>query len=322
MSNRTLEAETRLYKTHREMFLQDLVDNVTHNKHMYVTVGQACPCGCLFCRNAQFKSELKIQNPERLIKVIKEYDQYFRTITIGGGEPLLYLDLLRLLGPYLRLKSGRPNIITCGLRDKFLENEELIYLNFRKIYLTRLKANDEENQLAFNTNTAILSASDIMGLKKELRRDIEFAVTCFKNGGVDSSEELLEFVEWASSLGISKLLFNDLQRDVTALEFWEKRQIEDVVFEESISELKRRGFTQISEIVFSGGYTISSFEGDYYAANSQQKMNIGFKKYHYDISETKDLWQTAKTRAQDFSLMPNGDLFSDWTNRTHVPHSF
>jgi hypothetical protein len=244
-----------------------------------------------------------------LCKTLSEYSPYIHSVVFGGGEPLLYADEIYSIMRNSNILDENTNayIITNGSRELFLREIGNCRLcrGLSGIMLSRHHYDDKVNAQIFG-NTSLLTQQDIgdelCGL---LRGKMEFAITCLK-GYIDSVDEICNFVNWGISIGVEKFLFNDLQKDVTDLDYWSSNQIDANVFSDSEKMLILQGFHIDISVCYTAGYDIRTYtRGD---------VRIGFKRYHKSKEETIQKWKTANRYTYDLSIMPNGEIFSDWTN--------
>lgn len=305
-------------------------DGRTYRVHAYVTYNKACPCHCSFCRNEQFSEDVKSSNICNMRTALKKFSPYIHTITFGGGEPLIFLDeLLSTIekvyfdpfGVYKVLSCPKMYMVTSGLRKQFLENKERIFNYFDRIYLTRQRRSDKQNQKAFNTATPILKTSDLWHLGYDITKKIEVVSTCYK-GGLETAKEIISLIKWTAYIGSETIIFNDLQYDVTNEKYYQEHQISDDVFESVIKTLKGLGFTEKISVCFSGGYNVRMFKGLLKVRGKKNRLrewsgwyiNVGFKQYHKPGTTLK-IWQESYKRTFDLSIMPNGEVFTDWANK-------
>lgn len=283
----------------------------TKRIHAYVTFGSNCNSNCGFCRNQLFSDEMMMDNYEKVCKTLSKYSPYIHTMVFGGGEPLLYADKL-----YAAITNSRivdydtqTYIITNGFRTPFLREiaDCRLCRHLNGIMLSRHHYDDNKNAEVFG-NSRLVTTQD---LRKELcytlRGKMEFVTTCLK-GYIDSPKEIIKFIEWGKKLEIQKFLFNNLQKDVTVSDFFVNNQIDSNVFDECEKLLLKKGYELDISVCYTAGYDITTYtKGD---------IRVGFKRYHQSRKETIKKWKESKRYTYDLSVMPNGDIFSDWTN-TH-----
>ncbi len=302
----------RFGKPRFKRFTRDKL-NRTKRIHAYVTFGSNCNSNCKFCRNRQFSQDIMQDNYVQLCRTIKKYSPYIHTIIFGGGEPLLYADKLYdiITDPRILDYDINSYIITNGSRKLFFHEVESCKLcrNLSGIMLSRHHYDDSKNAEVFG-NSNLLTTRDIKEeLCRTLKSKMEFATTCFK-GYIDTPKEILKFIEWGKRLRIEKFLFNDLQKDVTAPEYWEEYQIDSNVFSDCEKVLVSKGYDVGISVCYTAGYDIKTYtKGD---------IRVGFKRYHQSRKETVEKWKKSKRYTYDLSIMPNGEIFTDWTNKHKI----
>jgi pyruvate-formate lyase-activating enzyme len=285
----------------------------TKRVHAYVTFGSKCNSKCSFCRNQQFSNEIMKDNHKELHKTLKKYSPDIHSMVFGGGEPLLYAhEIFDIITNSRILDSNvKSYIITNGSQKLFLEEIESCWLcrHLNGIMLSRHHYYDLKNAEIFG-NKSLLTSHDIDNkLCSKLKGKMEFATTCLK-GYIDSAQEIINFIRWGISVDIEKFLFNDLQKDVTAVDYWDKHQIDSNVFDDCAKTLISYGFKFGISVCYTAGYDITTYtKGD---------IRVGFKRYHQSKEETAAKWKRSKKYTYDLSIMPNGDIFSDWTNENKI----
>lgn len=281
--------------------------------NMYVTTTERCPNHCAFCRNDNMEFGKK--------KIFRDFrDNYYKvapsihSVTFGGGEPLLRPDILDEVVFDAESRPMKRFVVTSGPRNSFLQNQEILD-GLDGIYLSRQKADDNENQKAFGGKTRLVELADLGRFDLD-RRKITACVTAHKDGGVASAEEMLDFIRQMQGVGINNVMFNNLQREVSGAAYYDKNNVPDEAFEavkKVFSAETYKGHSvweQKTPVVFSGGYTISTLKNDW--------GSIAFKLYHKSKEETARAWAEANRRTYDFSMSPNGDLFQGFTNEKKV----
>ena len=285
----------------------------TKRVQAYVTFGSNCNSQCGFCRNKSFSGELMKDNYTQLSETLEKYSPYIHTIVFGGGEPLLYADeLYELMSNNSVLYNDMNSyIITNGSRELFFRKLESCKFckKLSGVMLSRHHYDDSKNSEVFR-NSHLLTEYDIENeLCSALRNKLEFVTTCSK-GYIDSVNEILNFIEWGKMLGINKFLFNDLQKDVTALKYWNENQIDTSVFIDSEDKLIFQGYNVDIFVCFTAGYDITTY--------SKGDIRVGFKRYHQSLKETIEKWKNSIKYTFDLSIMPNGEIFTDWTNQHKI----
>ena len=292
--------------------------------NLYVTGITACPCKCKFCRNSEISSTCSQFNTEAFKRMYQKYGDLIRNVTFGGGEPLLYFHKVYELLKKRELYAKNRAIITSGIRNKFLEiasefrddclpdgtpydNSLKMASAFSTIYLSRHHANNKLNQLSFGTKEPLLNRQDILLLPNMLVNRMVVATTCYKNGGVSTVEELHDMIQWTHYVNIPAIIFNDFQKSMTDEEFYKDNQVDDDLFDNTVARLTElaNDFHLVNKIVFSGGYTITTYSSE------KLRIRVGFKKYHKTREETLKEWENTPKRTYDITMEPDGTVYLD-----------
>lgn len=304
----------------------------TVQKHLYVTYGSACQCDCSFCRNHCFEKE-KMKDSDQLNKALIESEDYFRNITFGGGEPLIYIDeIMDVIHEIIYKEEQEKGIdewedelnftlVTNGYRRLFLKkigNRCPYCKKFRQIILSRHHYDDQKNEEIFRTKKRLLDTEDLEDLCEGIKRKMLLSCLC-QRGGIDSIEELMFFISWAKGVGINNIMFSNFQEEVTEQEELCKQLPKDF-FQEAQFVLEHfLQFEKESQIVFSAGYVITTYKLEidapefvrFMLQDEYPTIKISFKEY-LSVAEIKKLWDRATRRTYNYSAMPDGTLYQDW----------
>lgn len=300
----------RLGKPRVKRFERDYCGR-TKRVHAYVTFGSKCNSACGFCRNKVFDKDTMDDDFAAVYKSVKKYYPYIHSVTFGGGEPLLYASEIYKTVSDLYDSNINAYIVTNGTRKLFLDAFESCGFcrHLSGILISRHHYDDKKNAEIFHNNH-LLSSRDIDDeICSRLKSKIEFAITCFK-GGIDSPKKIINYIKWGISIGIHKFLFNDLQKDVTDEEYWDKNQIKSNVFDDVIPTLLDNDFKEGASVCYTAGYDIITF--------TDGLIRVGFKRYHQSKNETIEKWNNSNKFTYDLSIMPNGSVFSDWSNANKI----
>lgn len=304
------------------------LDGRVEQKHLYVTYDSYCQCNCQCCRNKCF-DEASMQGKRYLLdEALKQNFNQFRHIIFGGGEPLYKIgkivDLVCDLsnanimepakGPGDDSNVTYYGIATNGARDIFLREINyhcIICRRFQTIILSRYHYDDDINRSIFHPKNGeeLLTSEDLGGLCQNLRTEkLQLSCLCQK-GGVNTLKDVIKYIKWAESLGITNVMFSNFQDDVTPEKARENLSCEPDLFEKAMQELWQRGFDDDDPIIFSAGYRLTTFHG---SINSSRTMKVSFREFIPE-NQLREEWKYARRRTYNFSAMPNGDLFSDWS---------
>lgn len=304
--------------------------NRTHQVHMYVTLGNKCMNRCSFCRNGHVIGQSSKPDFEKIEANLKSISPYVRNLTLGGGEPLLYDEILNEMDPKA-FASRKLYMVTSGPRDLFLERFEGMTngkignrspdywsdpsgLLYDGIYLSRHQIDDHANAAVFG-NSDLLRKADLRELPGFVRSKIVLFATCFKNGGLETPGQIVNYVANLRTCGLSKVTFNNLHLQSTDSEYYLKHQVDDDLFDKARAKLAKR-FTLRSEeeFIYSGGCKIT-------ICNYQTKhggVSVGFKQYFTSTKDLKNAWLDAKRRTFDLSMMPDGQVYCDLVGKQRI----
>ena len=304
------------------------LDGKVEQKHLYVTYDSYCPCNCECCRNRSFTEESMQGKRYLLDDVLKENFNQFRHIIFGGGEPLYKIvKIINVISDIHFANIMEPakgpgddsnvtyfGIVTNGVRDLFLTEINyhcIICRRFQTIILSRYHYDDDVNTRIFHPRKGLelLTTKDLDGLCQSIKQDkLQLSCLCQK-GGVNTLEDVLEYIKWAEKLGITNVMFSNFQDDVTPERARANLSCAPDLFERAMQELWQRGFDDEDPIIFSAGFQLTTFQG---SINSSREMKVSFKEFIPE-NQLREEWKYARRRTYNYSVMPNGDLFSDWS---------
>lgn len=337
----------------------------TEQKQLYVTYDGYCQCNCQCCRNKSFSDEEMMGKRYILDEVLKKNYNQFRHIVFGGGEPLYKIDKIWRLITELDMRNEMEvsgfdddyedddnvtyySIVTNGARELFLEELDhncSTCRKFQTIILSRYHYDDEINTRIFHPKKGeeLLTSEDLEEMCHSMKKKFQLSCLCQK-GGINSLEDVIEYIQWAAKLGITNVMFSNFQDDVTPVLAKDNLSCDPRLFQKAMKELSERGFEADRPIVFSAGFRLVTFngiietrkevEGTFIPPELQlvmsligmgdmvpsvkaeatvgRKMTVSFKEFIPEDLLRAD-WRKAKRRTYNYSAMPNGDLFSDWS---------
>lgn len=281
----------------------------TFQKNLYLELSRDCNGDCKFCRNHFFEN--KPYNLEKMINTINENKISFSNINIGGGEPTLrHADLEKLIeSTKLYNQANNVSIVSNGSKD---------YEFYRYLYYEYgIKTNISRHSFDDKINANILGIDNSKILNGEILEEIpslSFSCTCIK-GGIDSLDKIIDYINYAFDIGVNNILFCNLQ-DTASVEnttnLDRSLSIDENIFIETIEFLQRQNYTFKYPIISTGGYKLYILK--------KGLSTISFKQY-ISKEDLLNLWPTAIKRTYDFSLSPDGNLYSDWSETTENDYS-
>lgn len=271
----------------------------TFKKNLYLELGRKCNAKCSFCRNdCMAKSKYKFKDiMNNLRNIIDSIDNIF----IGGGEPTINKkDLQKLLYAY-----RRRNIYTVSNGTATLD----FYKDLESsIYISRHHFDDNINADIFGINKKkILSMEDLSQLD-----NLTLTCTCI-NGGIDSVDKIIGYLQEADLCGIRNIVFSNLHDDASVSTFdssYKNLNVKKGLFDEAIALLKLQGFDYNYPVISSGGYKM------YMLKNNLSRLRIAFKQY-LSKEELENLWPSAVKRTFDLSMAPDGSIYENWAQDGH-----
>lgn len=271
---------------------------------LYLELGRTCNAHCFFCRN-QFLEPCQYDR-EAIIEGLNYLNNYrISSIVIGGGEPTLMKEELKLIFPKSR-DNYKHYISTNGICDlqSLLEIGDHYNIN-----LSRHAIEDEENNKIFGKNT--IGIEEIRYLfDAKYSRNSTLVATCIK-GGLDTVESLDKYIELSDYVNANRVLFQTLHEDLNCKETIE-RKIDERIFYEVIKKLKEEGYHGGEIPIYStGNYKMILLK------SPDKNKTIAFK-FYITQNELEKEWYHAAKRTFDLSMAPNGDIYENW-NQTSEP---
>ena len=165
---------------------------------LYVVLTRRCNVDCKFCEYHNGTSEIDVKKKKNTLNWLLSFCN-ITTIHFTGGEPTLEIDKLKQLCKIIK-QSDRlitTSVNTNGTRLKELENIK----ELDNIALSRHAVDDTENREIFRSNL-LPTAEDIRNFKD--KHKLHLSCNLIK-GYIDSEEKILQYLEFASTLGINDI---------------------------------------------------------------------------------------------------------------------
>lgn len=275
---------------------------MTFRTNLYLELSRSCNAKCEFCRNAYYCDNdydlEKIKNS--LCSVSPKID----SVVIGGGEPTLKLnDIKEILEDCRIITNYNDLYLFTNGTHKYIDDELSRYkFNYN---VSRHAVSDDDNARIFGIDKKkIMSTQE---LKDFIDRTVNttLAATCFK-GALDTKEKIIEYINYAISLGCKSILLSDLiVMEDSLLNNKENYNIniDSNVFDDVVDYLMLIGFRKSIPIYATGGYVLTMLKKD--------GINISFKHY-ISKKELEENWPSATKRTFDLSIDPSGNLYENW----------
>lgn len=163
---------------------------------LYIVMTRQCNVNCRFCEYHCGKSEIDIERFRCAFNyLVSKYE--ISHIHFTGGEPTLEIDKLKKILDIIKSKDRliETSVNTNGTKLKELENIE----NLDNIALSRHAISDIENQEIFRSKL-VPTVDEIKEFKD--KQKIHLSCNLIK-GHIDNSDKIVEYLEFASELGIN-----------------------------------------------------------------------------------------------------------------------
>ena len=243
-------------------------------------------------------------------------------------------------------------LVTNGERNKFLRLIEDNCSNckmFENYIISRYHYDDNKNESVFRTRGTLMTKEDLESLCETLKRKIQLSCLCQK-GGIETVEDAKKYIEFGMEVGITNVMFSNFQDDVTVQEA-KKLACKDGFIDDLKSLIESLGFEKEGEsIVFSAGFKLTTYKGHVIkqtetklqpkinpfirlfmrligvrmpipnvtmTEEEESEMRISFREF-ISKEELQSEWDKSKRRTYNYSIMPNGTMYKDWSCREEV----
>lgn len=206
---------------------------------LYIVLTRKCNAQCKFCEYNKGESNIDLK---LLSDIIKKLDKQctISTVHFTGGEPTIELDKLKEILKIIKNTNGLiiTSVNTNGIRLNELEGIE----ELDNISLSRHAISDVDNQNIFGTNT-VPTYAEISNFND--KHKLHLSCNLIK-GYIDSESKVLDYLEFASKLGINDVGLVGL---MPVNEFCKNNFIsaESLNIRESDRLIKNRYFRNINE---------------------------------------------------------------------------
>lgn len=215
---------------------------------------------------------------------------------------------------------------TNGSKKLLLELNDVCHNcdKFDRIILSRYHYDDWLNDALFRANGSLMTTYHIDSLCDVLKRKLQLSCLC-QRGGIETVDDMEQFVVWAQNIGINDVMFSNYQSDITPDAA--KTETDELFKKAKKMFVNKHDFDKTNEIVFSAGYKIEVFEKSDLLAliampfeffmGEEKKFIVSFREFSNGGLQSEE-WNRAKKRTYNYSIMPNGEMFSDWSCKNEI----
>ena len=180
---------------------------------LYVNLTDICNGSCPFCINPAVGHGANTVDPLLFRDVLSQIRAYVYGVSITGGEPFLFPALANEVIGIVHEVCGisvEKDIVTNGTNfNDVMSDLDLRHLD--SVHLSRHMITDADNDKIFGFTTA--RARDISEVLMKMDDPALIVLNCvMMSGGVDSTERMSDFLEFASELGVRNVSFIGLSR--------------------------------------------------------------------------------------------------------------
>lgn len=266
-----------------------------------------CNANCEFCINKNnIIPKLEIDNLlYSLDKLLSSIIKFKPTISITGGEPTLYPDIILDIIKVCKLYGVRIFLITNG-SGLLKETKNGVYLLERLLDDVSL-INISHSHHNYIKNSRIMksdilpddkSMKDIFDIAKHSATKVRLS-SLFIKEGINSLNMAMEYCDWAINLGCKYIVFRDLQKPQNTQNI-EKYIIDNVIPMENIWQELNNNSELNKSILIDKKYFDSR-------VIKYKNAEVRFQKFIND--------ELLNNEIKEFVLYPNGKLLNGWNRQ-------
>lgn len=165
---------------------------------LYIVTTKNCNAHCKFCEYTHGKSDIDIEKFSNMLDKLLSICE-ITNVHFTGGEPTTEIDKVKAL---LKIIKGKDKLITTSINTNGYKLNLLDGIEeLDNIALSRHAISDEENYAIFGCKD-IPSIKDIKNFKDKSK--LHMSCNLIK-GCIDSNEKIIEYLEFASKLGVNDI---------------------------------------------------------------------------------------------------------------------
>ncbi|PRR84485.1 radical SAM protein [Clostridium vincentii] len=304
-------------------FQKELAKKISFTPYIY----NNCSANCRFCSE-------KLERTSGQAKDFKLSEKYFKKLrlilsklkenriflSVSGIEPLESLDFLKeVLQVFKNWEEdgGRieEKVIYSNLSAGTYNLGKIIDIikdyNISRIETSRHHYNEDvNNNIVRFKNKDIQLNRNYENIVRTLKNYVDIKLVCvLQNTGVNSYEEVKNYLKWARNNGINKVVFRELSlfnESISGNESSNYIRKNRVPLIEVLKDIEDKAFT-LTEIL--RGYYYFSFKYEY-----KKDMEVTFEVSDYE----EMIKQHNKDEIQKLIYYPNGDLCCDWSMKNKI----
>ena len=180
---------------------------------LYVNLTDICNGKCQFCINPSVKDGKNKIDPSSYREMLTKIKEYIYGVSLTGGEPMLFPDLANeIIGITHEICGSQveKDMVTNGTGFAgILDSLDIDHLD--SVHLSRHMITDRENDAVFGFSTA--TSDEIKSVIAKMDDPAQIVFNCvLMAGGVDTTQRISHYLEFASGLGVRNVSFIGLSR--------------------------------------------------------------------------------------------------------------
>ncbi len=180
---------------------------------LYVNLTNDCNGSCPFCINPCVGNDKNTIDTRSFQNNLKKIRDHVSGISITGGEPMLFPELINEALRIIHEECGchiEIDLATNGMN--FIRIPDILDLHhIDSIHLSRHMITDEENNRVFGFPT--ISLEELSSVIKKMDDPAQIVLNCvLMSGGIDSVKNMAQYLDSVSEIGIRNVSFIGLSR--------------------------------------------------------------------------------------------------------------
>ena len=277
-------------------------------------VKSGCQANCDFCFSTYSVSEdlekglLKNDSIDFYLKLAKEKGAS-RAVITGGGEPTLiaHKKLLEMIGACASYFPQKVVLISNAHNYAIQKPHEIVASlkalkehGLTDLSISRHHYDDAKNEKIMKLHTPI---ENILKVNKSANIELDIRlISVLQEGGIDSKDEIANYLKWAGSFGIEQICFKELYVSTSNESYYHEYSANDFSYEHQVplrlvlEFCQEHGFKKIGELPWG----VPLYEGVF----SGNSFTIAV------YTEPSLYWELVNGLSRSWNIMSNGECLA------------
>lgn len=289
-------------------------NNIQPRSISILPVKSGCQANCDFCFSTYSVSEdleqglLKNDSIDYYLKLAKERGAS-RAVITGGGEPTLiaHEKLLEMIAQSASYFPQKVVLITNTHNYAIQKPHEILETlmeleehGLTDLSISRHHYDDVENEKIMKLHTpieTILKVKNSAKLKLNIR-----LISVLQEGGVDSKEEIENYLNWAGSFGVEQVCFKELYVSTSSESYYHKYSANDFSYEHQVplrlvlEFCQEHGFEKVGELPWGAPLYKGLFNGNSFTIAVYTEPSL--------------YWELVNGLSRSWNIMSNGECLA------------